>query len=117
MTNTTTTKKSLINLLNFKHRQLRLAHLNNPKWFLAKDVCKTLGIDNATQAVHDACLQPDELSMLPIEKGGWAMALSISGVNKLILYSRKPKVRTRKLSKDEAIQIGINILQRTIGLA
>lgn len=65
-------------------------------WFVAADVCESLGLGNPTMAVQR--LDPDEVSLSSIEgKGGKAVnIISESGLYSLVLGSRKPEAKRFK---------------------
>jgi len=63
-------------------------------WFIAKDVCSVLEIQNVTQAV--ASLDHDERSMFKIGRQGSTNVINESGLYSLILNSRKPEAKPFK---------------------
>jgi prophage antirepressor-like protein len=65
---------------------VRVVERGGNPWFVAADVCKVLGIRNATQAV--GALDDDERAMLNIGPQGNANCISEGGLYTLILRSR-----------------------------
>jgi prophage antirepressor-like protein len=80
-------------ILEFKNTefQLRSAFVDGEPWFVAKDVCQMLGIQNPSQAVNQ--LDEDERAMLNIGRQGDANIISESGLYALIFQSRKPEAK------------------------
>ena len=60
-------------------------------WFVAKDVCDILEIQNVTQAVQQ--LDEDERAMFNIGRQGEANIITEAGLYSLILRSRKPEAK------------------------
>ncbi|MBQ3455943.1 MAG: Bro-N domain-containing protein, partial [Synergistaceae bacterium] len=69
----------------------RTVEVNGEVWFVAKDVCDILEIQNVTQAVQN--LDEDERSMHYIGRQGEANIISEAGLYKLIFNSRKPEAK------------------------
>ncbi len=73
-----------------------MGYRSGEPWFLAKDVCAVLDIQNSTQAIQNAGLDEDEFSMFSIEnsesgtKGRPPLIISESGLYGLLASSRKP---------------------------
>jgi hypothetical protein len=63
-------------------------------WFIAKEVCAVLEIQNVTQAV--ANLDEDERSMFKIGRQGNVNIINESGLYSLTLNSRKPEAKSFK---------------------
>lgn len=74
--------------------ELRVTDQNGDPWFVAKDVCDTLEIQNVTQAVAE--LDEDERAMFNIGRQGEANIISEAGLYSLILRSRKPEAKLFK---------------------
>ncbi|MDO9806639.1 BRO family protein, partial [Glaesserella parasuis] len=53
-----------LSTFNFEQSSIRVIAVNNEPWFVAKDVCDTLGIKNPTQALEN--LDEDERAMFNI---------------------------------------------------
>ncbi|KEZ22286.1 putative phage-encoded protein [Glaesserella parasuis] len=53
-----------LSTFNFEQSSIRVITVNNEPWFVAKDVCDTLGIKNPTQALEN--LDEDERAMFNI---------------------------------------------------
>lgn len=66
---------------------IRTINYNGEPWFVAKDVCDILGIQNVTQAIQQ--LEDFERSMFNIGRQGDANIISESGFYTLVLRSRK----------------------------
>lgn len=67
---------------------IRTVIINGEPWFVAKDVCDILGVQNVTQAMQQ--LEDFERSMFNIGRQGEANIISESGFYTLVLRSRKP---------------------------
>jgi prophage antirepressor-like protein len=70
---------------------------NGDPWFLAADVCATLGIANSRDAL--AGLDEDEKDVVTADTLGGPQAMSIiseSGLYSLVLRSRKPEAKRFK---------------------
>ena len=81
----------------FETAPVRSLKIDQADWFVAADVCKILGHTNTSKAIADADLHADEQSNFKLGSGGRAaITLSRSGVNKLILNSRKPAAQRFK---------------------
>ena len=77
----------------FEHREFgsirTITDERGEPWFVAKDVCGILGIQNTTQAVEN--LDNDERSMFNIGRQGEANIISESGLYTLIVRSRSER--------------------------
>lgn len=67
---------------------------DNEPWFVAKDVCDCLDIQNTTQAVGK--LDADERAMFNIGRQGDANCINEYGLYNLVLSSRKPEAKSFK---------------------
>lgn len=67
---------------------IRTVIIDGEPWFVAKDVCDILGVQNVTQATQQ--LENFERSMFNIGRQGEANIISESGFYTLVLRSRKP---------------------------
>ena len=74
--------------------EIRTVSRDGEPWFVAKDVCDSLGIQNASKAV--SVLDDDERSSLKIGLGGSANAISESGMYTIILRSRDAVIKGTK---------------------
>lgn len=82
--------------------EVRTVILNDEIWFVAKDVCSILEIQNTTQALES--LDSDERSMFKIGRQGESNIINESGLYALIIKSRKPEAkRFRKWITSEVI--------------
>jgi prophage antirepressor-like protein len=82
---------------NFNGSEVRMEIINDEPWFLAKDICSILSLDNVSKALEG--LDEDELTLLKIMSGGQnreMYALNESGMYSLILRSRKPEAKVFK---------------------
>jgi prophage antirepressor-like protein len=73
---------------------VRIIERDDQPWFVAKDVCNTLGLDNVSMALTR--LDDDEKGINPIDTPGGRQNLSIvseSGLYALILRSDKPAAK------------------------
>ena len=80
-----------LQVFNYKEHQVRTVEVNGEVWFVAKDVCDILEIQNVTQAVQN--LDEDERSMHYIGRQGEANIISEAGLYKLVFNSRKPEAK------------------------
>jgi putative antirepressor protein encoded by prophage cp-933n (putative antirepressor protein) len=84
--------QSQLSTFSFESNSIRTLAINNEPWFVAKDLCDTLGIKNPTQALEN--LDEDERSMFNIGRskvhggGGEVNIVSESGMYTLILRCR-----------------------------
>lgn len=79
-------------LFNYEGRQLRMVTIENEPWFVAKDVCELLEINDTWNAVNR--LSPAMKGTHTISTLGGnqeAMVISEPGVYKLVFTSRKPE--------------------------
>lgn len=74
---------------------IRTIVVNNEPWFVAKDVCDILGVQNVTQSMQQ--LEAFERSMFNIGRQGEANIISESGFYTLVLRSRKPIAKPFRL--------------------
>lgn len=85
---------------DFEKQPVRATVIDGEPWFVASDICKSLGIANTTQALQ--ALDDDERSMFNIGRQGKANIINESGLFTLILRSREattpgtPQHRFRK---------------------
>jgi len=85
---------------DFEKQPVRATVIDGAPWFVASDICKSLGIANTTQALQ--ALDDDERSMFNIGRQGKANIINESGLFTLILRSREattpgtPQHRFRK---------------------
>ncbi|MBR0096370.1 MAG: Bro-N domain-containing protein, partial [Synergistaceae bacterium] len=63
-------------------------------WWVARDICNVLDIQNTTQAVEK--LDDDERAMFNIGRQGEANIISESGLYSLIIRSDKPEAKKFK---------------------
>lgn len=87
----------LTNVFQYGANELRTVIQNREPWFVAKDVCQVLEINNPSQAL--ARLDEDEKNTIILNEGIGNPEKSIvseSGLYTLILGSRKPEARQFK---------------------
>ena len=75
----------------FNSREVRGLTLDGNPWFVAKDLCDVLEIQNVSQAVSS--LDEDERSMYCIGRQGELYIVSESGLYAMVFKSRKPEAR------------------------
>lgn len=80
-----------IQLFNYGEKQVRTIETNGEVWFVAKDICDILDIQNVTQAVQN--LDDDERAMFHIGRQGEANIISESGLYTLLLRSNKEEAK------------------------
>ncbi len=79
-----------IQMFNFEGRDIRVIDRDGQPWFVAKDVCETLELDNVTEALRS--LDADELSSEIMKSGGQGREMRLVsefGVYMLVFRSRK----------------------------
>lgn len=81
--------------VNKNFGEIRTVTINNEPWFVAKDVCDILGVQNVTQSMQQ--LEDFERSMFNIGHQGEANIISESGFYTLVLRSRKPIAKPFRL--------------------
>ena len=84
----------LIIFKNEKFGEIRTIEIENQPWFVAKDICYILEIQNTTQAINR--LDEDERTMLNIGRQGNTNLINEYGLYNLILASRKKEAREFK---------------------
>lgn len=89
--NTNTTNNQVF---NFGDYQVRTVIKEGEPWFVAKDVCEVLEIQNTTQAMSR--LDEEERSFLNMGRQGITNVINESGLYSLILTSRKPEAKAFK---------------------
>lgn len=88
---------SSLAVFNFQSHQVRVIQRGDTPWFIAADICKSLGYKNTSKAVADH-LDADEQSNESLDSGGKpALVINESGMYTLVLRSHKPEAR--KFSK------------------
>ena len=78
----------------FGTKEIRSVLIDGEPWFVAKDVCDVLDLENVTKAVES--LDEDELTLLQVRAGGQRREMNCvneSGLYALIFKSRKPQAR------------------------
>ena len=91
----------------FRGQNVRTGFKDGEPWFVARDVCDVLEIQNVTQALET--LYPDELTYVKQRSGGQHRemnAVNESGLYALIFKSRKPEAKAfRKWVTSEVLPI------------
>jgi prophage antirepressor-like protein len=77
---------------NFDTTQVRVVMRDGQPWFVAVDVCNTLGYQNSRKAISDH-LDDDERCNESLQRGGSQVLINKSGLYALVLRSRKPQAR------------------------
>lgn len=83
-----------LKLFNYESKQVRTVIINSEPWWVAKDVCDILEIQNVTQALQN--LDEDERSMFNIGRQGAVNIVNESGLYSLVIQSRKPEAKKFK---------------------
>lgn len=111
--------------------EIRTVNYKGEPWFVAKDVCNILGIQNVTQAMQQ--LEDFERSMFNIGRQGDANIISESGFYTLVLRSRKtiakpfrvwvtsivlPQIRKtgQYIAPVQPVQTPASLMQRSLAL-
>lgn len=82
-------------LFRFESHEFRALTIAGNPWFVAKDVCDVLDLDNVTRATSG--LDDDELTLLKVRAGGQdreVNCVSESGLYTLIIRSNKPQAKS-----------------------
>lgn len=80
-----------VQVFNFQHQAIRTSEKDGQTWFVLKDVCKALEIQNPTDILNR--LDEDERTRLNLGRQGEANIINESGLYALILRSNKPNAR------------------------
>jgi len=80
-----------LTIFNFNGNEVRNIVIDDKPYFIAKDVCDVLSIQNVTQAISR--LDDDERSMFNIGRQGEVNIINESGLYKLIFTSNKPEAK------------------------
>lgn len=88
-----------IQLFNHAHfGDIRAIEVGEEPWFVAKDICNSLGYANASKAINDHVDDEDKLNNETLsslgQRGGWL--INESGMYSLILHSRLPQAKAFK---------------------
>lgn len=78
----------------FGEMDIRVIMIGENPWWIAKDICDVLEIENVTQAMNK--LDDDERSMFNIGRQGNVNIINESGLYCLIMTSRKPEAKQFK---------------------
>lgn len=88
----------LTKMFNYSGRQIRIVVMNEEPWFVAKDVCEVLELDDARKAVDR--LDEDERILIPVTdslgRTQETWAVNEAGLYSLVLGSRKPEAKQFK---------------------
>jgi prophage antirepressor-like protein len=84
-------KSKALQVFTFNEKRVRVVMRGDQPWWVAKDICNVLEIQNVTQAVEQ--LDTDERSMFYIGRQGEANVINESGVYALIIRSNKPEAK------------------------
>jgi prophage antirepressor-like protein len=87
----------------FQTKQVRIVIQDGKEWFVAKDVCDVLGLENISQALIDfpegekSNITSNDLRNIGIESGNRGLTvINEPGLYRLIFKSRKPEAETFK---------------------
>lgn len=84
--------------------KLRSVTIGHQVWFVAKDVCDALGIKNSRDALINVTSTDKNTAKVSEGRGRPVAVVSESGLNDLVLQSRKPAARAfRRLLTSEVI--------------
>lgn len=83
--------QSALEVFNYEGTRVRTVVKDGEVWFVAKDVCDVLEIQNVTQAVQQ--LDEDERSMFHIGRQGEANIINEPGLYALVFRSNKPEAK------------------------
>ena len=87
---------------NFESKEIRTVVIDGNPWWVAKDICSILDIQNTTQAIQG--LEIEERAMFNIGRQGETNIINESGLYTLVLQSRKPESKKfRKWITSEVI--------------
>lgn len=79
---------------NFENVAIRVEIVNDEPYFVAKDVCDVLELQNVSKAVSN--LDDDERYNQKLDRGGSQILINESGLYSLILRSNKPQAKKFK---------------------
>ncbi len=100
-----TAQTTPVSLFKFNAQDIRVVTLDDAPWFVAKDVCDTLGLYDGSAGRNLATLEDDERRHLEKSKvyttdvsfpNRGATCVSESGLYKLVMKSRKPQAKEFK---------------------
>lgn len=83
--------QNALQVFSYKEHEVRTVEIDGGTWWVAKDVCDILEIQNTTQAIQ--VLDEDERAMYYIGRQGEANIVSEAGLYKLIFNSRKAEAK------------------------
>jgi prophage antirepressor-like protein len=102
----TVAKTKALQIFSFEGKETRVVDVNGEPWWVAKDVCDVLGIQNARDEVAK-CLDEDEKGVDKIDTLGGKQEMNViseSGLYALIMRSNKPEAkRFRKWVTSEVL--------------
>ena len=83
-----------LQVFNFEKKDVRVVMKSDTPWWVAKDVCDILELNNITEALRG--LDSDELATAILKSGGQGREMRLiseSGLYTLIMRSNKPEAR------------------------
>ncbi|PKL19542.1 MAG: phage repressor protein/antirepressor Ant [Spirochaetae bacterium HGW-Spirochaetae-5] len=83
-----------LQIFNYESKQIRTVIINNEPWWVAKDVCDILELNNITESLRR--IDPSDLTSIKLNSGGQnreMMIVNESGLYSLILRSNKPEAK------------------------
>jgi prophage antirepressor-like protein len=86
-----------LQVYNYHEKEVRTVMIDNEPWFVAKDVCRILELDNISMSISR--LDDDEKGVSSIDTPGGKQDMAIvneAGLYTLILGSRKPEAKEFK---------------------
>jgi len=97
--------QALQNVFSFHEKQVRVVVKDGDPWFVAKDVCEPLGLENVSLAINgradrpDSGLDPDEKGIAIVNTPGGPQEMAVvnePGLYSLVMKSRKPEAKAFK---------------------
>jgi prophage antirepressor-like protein len=93
-----------VTIADTRFGRLRSVSIDSQVWFVAKDVCDALGIKNSRDALINVASTDKNTAKVSEGRGRPVAVVSESGMNDLVLQSRKPAARAfRHLLTSEVI--------------
>jgi prophage antirepressor-like protein len=82
---------NIITIFSFKNQEVRILDINNEPWFIAKDICRILGLTNPSMALENIPKGWKTLKLLDSTSGKQETnIISEAAVYRLIMRSNKP---------------------------
>lgn len=84
-------------LFNYENQPIRTIEQDGDSWFVARDVCDVLELENTTRALDS--LDEEDLTLLKVKSGGQIREMKLvnePGLYQLVLKSRTPAAKAFK---------------------